>query len=426
MTNEGQLGRKLAMYQAATQMVVRALMYAAVLLVLPSFISITSSAAYADIVMLSTLAAVSTQLDGGHATSLLTLLTSPQMRDDPYLIRAAAKTALMGTLKWAACCSLIFCLGVLGSGREPGSENFGWMLLCGIAISSACAVSNTAAKIIFVKNFSLQSSVFLITGPLLTLGLLLTLRIQHLTGLLAITFSFLAGYTINIFSSAWIIRLRGQKKALSKYLVDVEMPKVESRYWILLTQIVSILIVVKNPILIKVISGDVALSTLSIYMACYTLMLAPVAAMQIPMIIGFKKLSQCNPVVLFPAFLIHRLSQAVAMTAFVGFIIFIAVWTNPFNLYSTISSHVSIWGLLGAASSAVIASISIVIALYLTAIGRLRFLAFSAIFVLTVDITVILTFTSTAGGLSPLLSIMAANVLSVFVFMFFARSLRQN
>jgi hypothetical protein len=428
MSNDQTPDRRLVVYQTATQLVARALMYAAVLVVLPSFISITSSAAYADIVMLSTLAAISTQLDGGHATSLLTLLSDTRIQNQPAEAFRAIKIALIGTLKWAVGCSLIFCLGWLLAGRasEDSIPAF-WRLVFGVSIATACAVSNTASRIIFARNFSRKSVLFLVGGPLLTLVILTILRVERITLIFVITIAFLLGYFVNIFGAGWIVGWFDRKSGSdSQCKILTSKIKSESRYWILLTQIISIIIVAKNPILIKILCGDTALATLSIYIACYTLMLAPIAAMQIPILIGFKTAPIDFTPKLFPRLLVTRLFQGCSMTVAVGCVIFTMMWIDFGDLYAGMAVHVSSAGLFYVLASATVAAASVVIALYLTALGRLKFLALSAISVMVFDFAVILFSASKLGGLSPLISIMAANVLSFFVYLYFCQSLARH
>ncbi len=409
--------------QTLTQLGARAFMYAALLVVLPSFIAITDSATYADIVLLATLAALAAQFDGGHATELVMTLSSGSTRLSKKSIQRAVMQSLSGTLLWSVALSAVFSLIWLGI-APPGSVSHGPLVvfLSGVVLASTCALANTATRVLFAQGFSPSSSLVLIGGPCTGFAFILAFRWMGLSAISWIAASFVAGYLF-ILAGTFIhlYRLKYRPDAsndATQAPAVQDAPKNSNRRWVFFSQMISIVLAAKNPYLIRLLGGDAELGIFSIYSACFALMLAPTAAMQIPVLVRFRNLVADGDVKNLSTSFYRQVGWAAIGSLAVGLVLIAILSTEVVATYFSRLEKIHLADLVLVAISATIASTSVIIAVYLTAMGSLRLLAWMGILVLAIDAALVFFLVREFGGVTPMVTIMAANILASMAFFY--------
>jgi O-antigen/teichoic acid export membrane protein len=402
--------------QTLTQLCARALMYAAMLLVLPSFITIADSATYADIVLISTLAALSAQFDGGHATGLAIALSSSSTKLSREYVLLALNKALIGTLKWSLLLSTAFTIVWLAvAPTNNGYHNPFIVFTSGVILAVTCALSNTATRVLFAKGISYSCSLLLIGGPLIGFTLVLILRIEEYGSVEWISASFVAGYLFIIIGT-YIFSLLAKKTDVTIRSTENNSVAKSTRYWVFFSQIIGIFLAAKNPFLIRLMLGDSDLGLFSIYSACYSLMLAPAAAMQIPALVRFRALIiEGNKEELIKS-IMRQILFVVFISFFIGLIIYFSLSTEVIISYFNKVGKIKKIELLFVIFSAIIASASVILATYLTAVGELRSLAWMSVLVLIVDTFLVYGLAEKFGGVTPLVTVIIANIFASAVY----------
>lgn len=406
--------------QTLTQLGARAFMYAAMLVVLPSFISITDSATYADIVLLSTLAAVSAQLDGGHATELVITLSSGANQLSREHVLHAVKRSLLGTFQWSITLSTVFSIIWLTiAPLSNNSHNPLIIFISGVVLASTCALANTATRVLFAKGFSLSSSFVLIGGPFTGFIFILVLRWTGLGTVPWIAASFVAGYLFVLIGTLAHLHRRNLPGVVAEDNIVQNSSKNSTRRWVFVSQIISIVLAAKNPFLIRLLRGDSELGLFSVYSACFSLMLAPAAAMQIPVLVRFKCLITDGDKKGLSHSIYRQLAFSIFASLSIGLVVFIILSTDFAASHFSKFEKINRLNLALVVASATVASSSVILAVYLTAVGRLRLLAWMGVLVLVVDTVLVFSWAKELGGVTPMLTIIVANVLATIFFVFF-------
>ncbi len=409
--------------QTLTQLGARAFMYAALLVVLPSFIAITDSATYADIVLLATLAAISAQLDGGHATELVMNLSSGSTQLSKKSKQHAVMKSLRGTFIWSVTLSAGFTLIWLAM-APPGNTSHGPIVvfLSGVVLACTCALANTATRVLFAQGFSPSSSLVLIGGPCTGFVFILAFRWLGLSAIPWIAASFVAGYLFVLAGTFMhLYRLKYRPHALNDAaeICAADGPlKNSNRRWLFFSQMISIVLAAKNPYLIRLFGGDAELGIFSIYSACFSLMLAPTAAMQIPVLVRFRNLVADGDVKSLASGFFRQIGWSIIGSLSVGLFLLGILSTDVVATHFIRFEKINLTDLILVATSAIVASTSVIIAVYLTAIGRLRMLAWMGILVLAVDSALVFFLVKEFGGVTPMVTIMAANILASTFFIY--------
>ena len=398
--------------QAGTQLVSRAFMYAALLLVLPSYAGLSTPTQYANIVLLTTLASVANQFDGCYGT---VLVSHAVQREEADSFAVLIKEALLCTIPWALLLGfpLVFFWGFSGGSSVFGGltigEIFALLLLC-----IMCALANVVNRVLFVRDFNKRSSLYLIGGPAVGLLFLVIFRVLRFDSLVLISLALCFGYLFTLWAPVaknWI----GLQCILPASMGSV-LREDDARKWIFFSQLISIFLVAKNPYLIKALGGVDDLRAFSIYNAINSMILAPVAAMQMPLMVRMKvevvnkvtRVARYFLVVGFGALLL-----ATAVVIFLRIPFFERIFLKGIDF--------GYLHLIVVVISGVVASLCVVYALFLIVRQRGRLLVVSGLVVVISDSLFIFLLHSRFGSITPLVSIALANFLSVVVVEFILR-----
>lgn len=418
--------------QSITQLVVRSLIYFSLLILLPSFIAITSAREYSNIVLLSTLVMLAPLFDGGQAMAMTRWLAANSRLDQKDSHRQAAiALALRSSVCWSISISAAFIVIWMRYTGQDAGHGLGLSLTLGcVAMAALTTVANTCNRLMLAENFTSGKAAALIAGPALTAIVLCTLRYVQSTDIELIVAAFAVGASLSI-----LLYL----KAAGDQITDVcdlleqcfKRNKFEEdkkyRYGIFLSQAISVLVVAKNPILIRYICGDTALMAFSLFSAVNALIIAPAAAMQSPLLVSYSKQYGCKEGERQGSFRViarHTL-LAVAM----GAIIAMAIWFLHiyFNQYINKDTRLlSVSNILLILCSAAIYIASIVIGVFFAAIGSAKLINVTAVLVLAMDSLLILLLTDKFQGMTPIITIAISNIASILILVFVLHGIRSK
>jgi hypothetical protein len=418
--------------QSITQLAVRSLTYLSLLVILPSFIAITSTAQYANFVLLSTLVMLAPLFDGGQAMAMTRwLAANPSQRKGGNQQLSGIALALRGSLFWSLFVSASFIgIWLLYAGvYATHGLSLSLVLVC-VIVTALTTVSNTCNRLMLTGTFTTAKAFAILAGPTLTAVVLIALRYVRVNDILLIATAFGLGASLSILFYANVVRKEIYFKSglLNQLITRNEFVEDRKyRYALFLSQVISILVVAKNPLLVRYLCGDSALGAFSLFSAANALIIAPAAAMQSPLLVSYSRQfgikSGCVPFGIFKTIARHTLS-AIVMGACVAVVIWVLniyfhEYVNKDTRLLTAGNLVLILG------SASIYIASIVIGTYLSAIGSAMLINFTAVIVLITDTLLIFFLVNKFEGMTPIVTIALANISVLFYYITFLLAFRR-
>ena len=412
-----EIGNRSLAVQSITQVSVRGLRYLAILLVLPSFIFITDARTYADIVLVSTLVSLAALFDGGHAVSVLTLLSSPAMQKSESRFRSAVMQALKGSAMWSLIISITFVsTWMMLSPTQETISNIYFLILACVVLSIITTLANTFGRILLTKEFTKLTVFILLGGPSVSLIILLIIRYFGDSNPLWIILSFSVGGLFVILGCAYkFSQLTFEFDVGSEILSRVEHIEYKEhkshRLWLFMSQVISIAVVSKTPILIRLLCGNEALGLFSLFSAANAIIVAPVAAMQAPLLVRYAKLLSAVDIKLnfIKKTILRHIAVAILLGLLGGGLLMMLVGVAHQFVNKDIS-QLSYKNLSIIAVSASIYIGSVIVAIFLNAIGQARLIVKMAMVVLVLDTIFIFILAGNFGALTPILTMPVANI----------------
>ena len=405
------IGASRFLSQSLAQLLSRAFLYGSFLVILPSYVTISAEATYANMVLLITLLSVANQFDGGYGAALVN--ASVLHIKDGSRLKLLLQDAMIGTMRWSIAISLALVLlwqlvDADGSDRLTSTDVLTLLALCVL-----CAEANVINRMLFARDFNIESMIFLILGPVLGFSLLLVLRIFEVDEIVLIACVLAFGYLVT-FSAVFYKQWVGFTEFPFRRLFDFRgnsFANESGRLWFFGSQIISILVVAKNSYMVKYFGGIADLKLFSLYTAIFSAGIAPVAALQMPLMVKMRQdfLREKNVSLLKWALIVCAL--AVSVLACIFLLIQIPFVNNRVQLLSNIGYDAGVIIFL----SVQIAAFCVGYALFLMVSGHAGLLLVSGICVLLVDTVVISIYYKNFGSLTTVFSIMVSNVISLIV-----------
>jgi hypothetical protein len=405
--------------QSITQLAVRSLTYLSLLVILPTFIVITSTAQYANFVLLSTLVMLAPLFDGGQAMAMSRWLAiNPAHRQGDNQHLSGIALALRGSLFWSLIVSVSFIsIWLLNDGADAVHGLSLSLVLACMVMTALTTVANTCNRLMLTGTFTTAKAIAILAGPTLTATLLTVLRSLQISDIVLIATAFGLGASLSILLYAKVIAKQnaGTRDLLQKLITRNEFTEdTKYRYGLFMSQIISILVVAKNPIMIRYLCGDSALVAFSLFSAANALIIAPAAAMQSPLLVSYStKFGGKSGGI--PSGVFETISRHTLLAIFMGACVAAAIWVLNIYFHEYMSKDTR---LLTAGNLALIlvgASIyigSIVIGVFFAAIGAAKLINTTAVIVLIMDTLLVFFLGNKLEGMTPFITIALANSLA--------------
>ncbi|MGV0960281.1 MAG: hypothetical protein ACOYB1_10635 [Limnohabitans sp.] len=407
--------------QSITQLAVRSLTYLSLLVILPTFIAITSAAQYANFVLISTLVMLAPLFDGGQAMAMTRwLAANPTHGQDGNQHVTGIALALQGSLYWSLIISGSFmAIWLLYAGLDAAHGLSLMLVLACMVMTALTTVANTCNRLMLTGTFTILKAAALLAGPTLTATVLAVLRYVQVTDIFLIATAFGLGASLSILLYAKVVgnQIAGIRDLLlqittrNKFVEDRKY-----RYGLFMSQGISILVVAKNPLLVRFICGDSALVAFSLFSAANALIIAPAAAIQAPLLVSYSR--QFGGMVgiapgFFKTIALHTL-LAIVMGACVAAVICVLniYFHQHINKDTRLLTLANLAIILGSAS---IYIGSIVMGVFFAAIGSAKLINTTAVIVLLMDTLLIFFLGNKFEGITPFVSIALANILAFFL-----------
>jgi hypothetical protein len=411
--------------QSITQLAVRSLTYLSLLVILPTFIAITSVAQYANFVLLSTLVMLAPLFDGGQATAMTRWLaanTAHTQGVNQHLSGIAL--SLRGSFFWSLIVSVSFIgIWLLYAGVYAAHGLSLSLVLACVIVAALTTVANTCNRLMLTGTFTTAKAIALLAGPTLTAVVLSVLRYFQVNDILLIATAFGLGASLSILHYAKAV---GKEIHCTRYLLQqltIRNEFIEDkkyRYGLFMSQVISILVVAKNPLLIRYLCGDSALGAFSLFSAANALIIAPAAAMQSPLLVSYSRQfggkSGGIRTGVFKTIARHTL-----LAIFMGTCVAAVIWVLNIYFHEYVNKDTRLLNagnliiLLGSAS---IYIGSIVMGIFFTAIGSAKLINATAVIVLFVDALLIFFLANKLEGMTPLITIALANIFAFAICVF--------
>lgn len=411
--------------QSITQLGVRGLTYLSVLILLPSFILITEANTYSDIVLISTLISLTPLFDGGHAVSVLTVLSNSKIQESKKTFLSIILSSIKGSFCWSALISIVFVGVWLITSPKYGGIWHASALICGcVFLSIVSTLANTLARVLITKDFNRQTAFILLFGPALSSVILFFIRLSGHGDPFLIIFAFAIGGIFAIIGSLykiWNFKFSEDvffsflKK--EKYFEEIDRKK--NRRWIFVSQIISILVVAKTPIMIRALCGNQTLGLYSVLAAGIAIIIAPIAAMQAPLLVRYAKLVEAGDVKFkkMGSILIRHTSIAIGFGLCLGGGVFVCV-SFIGKFFNKDFSSLSYLNMIVVALSASIYILSAVVAIFLNAFGQAKIMVKMAMLVLVLDTLLIFFMATSLKEITPIVTMPIANIVTLIIFFF--------
>lgn len=404
--------------QSITQLTVRSLTYLSLLVILPTFIAITSAEHYANIVLLSTLIMLAPLFDGGQAMAMTRWISAnPDLSQMDSTRQAGIALAMQGSLYWSLVISASFiAIWLLYKGLdETHGLSLGLVLVC-MVMTAMTTVANTCNRLMLTGLFTTTKAAALLAGPILTATLLGTLRYVQVTDIAFIAAAFAVGASLSIllYVKATGNQITHARDLFRQFIAKNEFDEDKSyRYGLFMSQVISVLLVAKNPILVRFLCGDSALTEFSLFSAANALIIAPAAAMQAPLLVSYSKQfgGQESKHQGTPKIIARHTLLAIAIGVFIA----TAIWVLNIFFHQYINKDtqlLSAGNLTLILGSATVYIASIVIGVFFGAIGSARLINITAVIVLVMDTLLILLLSQEFQGLTPFVTIALSNIIA--------------
>ena len=403
--------------QSITQLAVRSLTYLSLLVILPTFIPITSAEQYANFVLLSTLVMLAPLFDGGQAMAMTRwLAVNPDHGQGGKQHQSAIVLALRGSLFWSLIISVSFmAIWLLYAGVDSAHGfSLSLVLVC-MVTTAVTTVANTCNRLMFTGTFSSAKAAALLAGPMLIAIVLAVLRYLQINDILLIATAFGLGASLSILLYA---KVAGNQIASTRDLFQQLIKKNEFvedkkyRYGLFMSQVISIFVVAKNPLLVRFLCGDSALVAFSLFSAANALIIAPAAAMQAPLLVSYSR--QFGGKAGIPSCAFKTIAKHSLLSIFMGASVAVVIWLLNISFHEHINKDTRLLTvdnfalILGSAS---IYIGSIVMGVYFAAIGSAKLINTTAVLVLVVDTLLIFLLGNEFEGMTPFITIAMANAL---------------
>jgi hypothetical protein len=393
------------------QLVARTFLYASLLLVIPSFIAITTPEQYADILLIATIAALAVQFDGGCANNLLSTYSS--FKDPPArsLAKHLSNQAIKDTALWSLGITVVFILG--WTSLSPTSMSAMYTLhlfVLSALVAIGCATSNTASKSIYALKGPRYSVLGIPAAACITFGLLLAFRIFRIHDLLALVTAFLSGYLVLLYIA------HSHLKALpNEGLADQgnRTPLNKHQKWIFTAQVTALLLAAKNPILLRILVGNEGLPTFSVCSAIYSILLAPAAAVQTPILVKFNAIKSSTNNSAMLSYALKATLQILTVTILVAAVTLFLYHIFHEHFLGKNVLQLTIFQLGLICLSALMSASCVVVACYLMALKEFFLLAKLGLVVLVCDSVSIWVLSTYFQGATPVYTIFLSNVVSM-------------
>ncbi len=406
--------------QSITQLAVRSLSYLSLLVILPTFIAITSAAEYANFVLLSTLIMLAPLFDGGQAMAMTRwLAANPAHGQGGNRQLSGIALALRGSLCWSLIISVSF-MGIwfLYAGVDATHGLDLKLVLTCMVVTALTTVANTTNRLMLTGTFTIAKAASLLAGPTLTATVLALLRYFQVTDLLLIAMTFGLGASLSFLLYAKVVgnQIAGTRDLLHQLITRNEFAEDRKyRYGLFMSQVISILVVAKNPLLVRYLCGDSALVAFSLFSAANALIIAPAAAMQSPLLVSYSKRFGGKGGI--PSGVFKGIARDALIAIVMGACVAGVIWVVNIYFHQHINKDTR---LLNAGNIAIIligASVyigSIVMGVFLAAIGSAKLINTTAVIVLLMDAILILILGNKFEGITPFITIAAANIFAFF------------
>ena len=395
--------------QSVTQIAMRGISYVSILILIPSFISISDANIYADIVLISTIVSLAALFDGGHATSILTLLSKEEMQSSKKTFNSVVRKSLIGSFFWSLFISFVFVIIWVVISPEVNNLIYtaGIVSSC-VMLAITATMANTIGRVIITKDFTRGTFFILLVGPFFSMTNVFLLRTFEISSPFFIIASFFLGNLISIIGGLYKCKHMSFKASCvneQEYLEDRSLRS--RRLWLFFSQIVSVLVVAKTPVFIRMLCGNEVLGIFSLFSAVNAVIIAPIAAMQAPLLMkytyfinsaGYKNKS------VYGMIFTHS-----GIAILFGLIAIPILWVM-FSLLNNINIKMVGWGeLLIIAISGSIYIVSVVVTIYINAIGETKLMLKMSIAVLIIDTLLIFSMIKSVGAITPMISMSITN-----------------
>jgi hypothetical protein len=394
-----------------SQIVARAFLYASILLVIPSFIAITTPEQYADILLISTIAALAVQFDGGNANNLISAYSNLKEPPSRNFAKHLSSAAIKNTTLWSLCMTVVFLVGWTSLSPTPiDSMNVLYLLLLSIFVALGCSISNTASKSIFALKAAPYSILGIPLGACMTFTLLLTFRILRIPDLIALSLAFFAGYVVVLYATHFHIKALPNEGFTFQ---TTKLPLNKDQKWIFAAQIISLLLAAKNPILLRNLVGNDSLPVFSVCSALYSIILAPAAAMQIPILVKFNVIKNSAGEHAVQTYAVKIALQVILITLLIACLTSLLYHIFHQQFLGDKLEQLNLSQVSMLCVSALMSGVCIIVASYLMALKKFFLLAKLGAIVLGTDILLLLILSKHCQGITPIYTIFISNVVSM-------------